>query len=70
VGRKRFNLMAIEVSLRHVQHEFPQINAVLRSRRDSMTDEVLDNMMSGYAFVDWAIANGTDHSTHDMRQGC
>ena len=25
-----------------------------------MTDEVLDNMMSGYAFVDWAIADDTD----------
>jgi hypothetical protein len=25
-----------------------------------MTDEVLDNMMSGYAFVDWAIADNTD----------
>jgi hypothetical protein len=60
MGRKRFELKAIEVSLRHVQHEFPRINAVLRSRRDSMTDEVLDNMMSGYAFVDWAIADGTD----------
>ena len=60
MGRKRFNLKAIELSLRRVQREFPQINAILRSRRDSMTDEVLDNMMSGYAFVDWAVADGTD----------
>lgn len=60
MGRNRFNLKAIELSLRHVQREFPQINANLRSRRDSMTDEVLDNMMSGYAFVDWAVADDTD----------
>jgi hypothetical protein len=43
-----------------VQQEFPKINAQLRSRRDSMTDAVLDNMMSGYAFVDRAIADDTD----------
>lgn len=60
MGRNRFNLKAIELSLRHVQREFPQINANLRSHRDSMTDEVLDNMMSGYAFVDWAVADDTD----------
>lgn len=60
MARNRFNLKAIELSLRHVQREFPQINANLRSRRDSMTDEVLDNMMSGYAFVDWAVADDTD----------
>jgi hypothetical protein len=56
----RLNLQVIEQSLRHVQAEFPKINDILRSRRDSMTDEVLDNMMSGYAFVDWAIADDTD----------
>jgi len=60
MGRNRFNLKAIELSLHHVQREFPQINANLRSRRDSMTDEVLDNMMSGYAFIDWAVADDTD----------
>jgi hypothetical protein len=59
-AKGRLNLQAIEYSLRAVQQEFPKINAQLRSRRDSMTDEVLDNMMSGYAFVDWAIADDTD----------
>jgi hypothetical protein len=56
----QLNLQAIEQSLRAVQREFPKINAQVRSRRDSLTDEVLDNMMSGYAFVDRAIAHGTD----------
>jgi hypothetical protein len=60
MGRARLNLKAIEQSLRDVQHAFPQINALLRSRRDSMTDEVLDNMMTGYAFIDWAIADHAD----------
>jgi hypothetical protein len=60
MGKTRLNLQAIEHSLRAVQREFPKINETLRSRRDSMTDEVLDNMMSGYAFVDRAIADDTD----------
>jgi hypothetical protein len=60
MGKYRLNLKAIERSLRDVQREFPHINAVLRSRRDAMTDEVLRNMMSGYAFVDWAVADDTD----------
>jgi hypothetical protein len=60
MGKTRLNLQAIEASLRAVQQKFPKINETLRSRRDSMTDEVLDNMMSGYAFVDWVIADDTD----------
>jgi hypothetical protein len=60
MGKYRLNLKAIERSLRGVQREFPQINAALRSRRDAMTDEVLQNMMTGYAFVDRAVADDTD----------
>jgi hypothetical protein len=60
MGKARFNLRAIEHSLRVVQQEFPKINEKLRSRRDSMTDEVLDNMLRGYGFVDCAIADDTD----------
>jgi hypothetical protein len=60
MAQSRFNLKAIEQSLRYVQQEFARINAILRSRRDSMTDEVLDNMMSGYAFVDWALGEDSN----------
>jgi hypothetical protein len=56
MSRHRLNLKAIERSLRDVQREFPRINEMLQSRRDSMTDEVIENMMAGYAFVDKAIA--------------
>src|SRR5215470_17671247 len=56
----RLDLKAIAASLCDIQREFPKINAVLHSRRDAMTDEVLDNMLAGYAFVDKAIADGTD----------
>ncbi len=56
----RLDLKAIEQSLRDVQREFPKINELLHSRRDSMTDAVLDNMLAGYAFVDKAVADGVD----------
>jgi hypothetical protein len=56
----RLNLQAIEQSLRDVQREFPKINEILQSRRDSMTNAVLDNMLAGYAFVDRAVADGID----------
>jgi hypothetical protein len=56
----RLNLKAIEQSLRDVQREFPKINERLHSRRDSMTDAVLENMLAGYAFVDRAVADGVD----------
>ena len=56
----RLDLKAIEQSLRDVQREFPKINESLQSRRDSMTDAVLENMLAGYAFVDQAVADGVD----------
>jgi hypothetical protein len=60
MGPHRLNLQAIEWSLRDVQREFPQINEVLRSRRDSMTDEVIAHMMAGYTLVDQALADDLD----------
>jgi hypothetical protein len=60
MGKYRLNLKAIERSLREVQREFPKINEALQSRRDSMTDEVIANMITGYTFVDWAVGDGTD----------
>src|SRR5262249_42489677 len=58
--RYRLDLRTIEQSLRDVQREFPKINELLHSRRDSMTDAVLDNMLAGYIFVDKAVADGLD----------
>ena len=60
MSKYRLNLRAIERSLREVQQAFPEINAVLRSRRDSMTEEVFQNMMAGYAFIDQAVRDHTD----------
>jgi hypothetical protein len=60
MGKYRLNLEAIESSLRDVLRAFPKINEKLQSRRDSMTDEVVDNMMAGYGFVGWAVEDDTD----------
>ena len=65
----RLNFEAIEYSLRAVQNEFPRINERLISSWDTLSDEVVKNMMSGYAFVDATIAKRTDlfamgHSTY------
>ncbi len=56
----RLNLAAIECSSRAVQKDFPRINEHLSSHRDTLNDEMVENMMSGYAFVDAAIANRTN----------
>jgi len=60
VDTYRLDLKAIEQSLRDVQREFPKINEILQSRRDSMTDAVLDNMLAGYTFIDRAVVDGVD----------
>jgi hypothetical protein len=61
----RLNLSEIEASLRDVQRNFPQINAVLKSRREAMTDEVVEHMMAGYAYVDYILSKAVD--LFDMR---
>lgn len=52
----RLDLVAIERTLREVQREFPRINIQLRNIRDDLADEVVDNMLAGYEFVDWLVA--------------
>jgi len=54
----RLDLADIEASLREVQREFPKINAILKSRRDTMSDTVVENMLLGYDRVDQALAQG------------
>lgn len=54
----RLDLVSIEASLREVQREFPRINAALRSKRDTMSDTVIENMLLGYRRVDQALAEG------------
>ena len=52
--------MAIEQSLRAVQHDFSRINARLQARRDPMGDEIVERMLEGYALVDDLVAHNVD----------
>lgn len=56
----RLNLPAIEASLRRVQRAFPRFNQQLSAPRDPMDDDVVENMIAGYALVDDLVAAGVD----------
>ena len=56
----RLNLAAIESTLRDVQRNFSSINRHLQTRRDNLDDEVLANMMAGYACIDNALGKELD----------
>jgi prophage maintenance system killer protein len=45
------DLKSIEASLRGVQREFPLINREINFSREQMDDEVVENLISGYAFI-------------------
>ncbi len=57
---RRLNLDAIEASLRAVQADFDAINASLTISRDPLTDEVVERLMLGYAYVDRLLARRID----------
>lgn len=56
--RRRLDLAAIEASLRRVQQDFARINDGLQSQRDGLDGNVVENLMSGYAYVDHLIGTG------------
>ncbi|WP_198017180.1 hypothetical protein [Methylocapsa acidiphila] len=54
------NLPAIERTLLRLQQAFPQINSGLLDRRDPLDDNVLGNLLEGYAMVDRLVCKGVD----------
>jgi hypothetical protein len=54
------NLGAIEAALLHLQANFPEINNLLMSRRETMHPTIVANMMAGYRFVDRLLAQRID----------
>ena len=54
------NLDVIEASLRRLQAEFDSINSQLSWQREPMSDEVVDNLLAGYAYVDALVDAGID----------
>lgn len=60
MSQTQLNLVAIEASLRSVQGHFDRINASLESPRDPLRDEVLSNLLSGYAYLNRILAADID----------
>ncbi len=56
----RIDLSRVEQCLRDLQREFPNINASLATRRDSLDDEVVENLLHGYAYVNRILDYGID----------
>lgn len=54
------NLVAIEAAFRDLQQVFPEINKSLFDRRDPLDDEVVANMLQGYALVDQLLTDRID----------
>ncbi len=53
----RINIKEVEKSLRYVQANFEKINDTLDMRREPMRDEILENIMAGYRYVNNLLEN-------------
>lgn len=49
--RFRIDTTLVEASLRALQQRFKQINDTLEMRREAMKDDIVDNLLAGYAYV-------------------
>ena len=58
--QRRLDLVAVERALREVQARFEELSLHFTEQRDPMTDEVLENVIAGYALVDEYVARGVD----------
>ena len=58
--RAALDLETIATSLHRVQMEFDAINQQLSWQRDPMSDEVVENLLAGYAYVDALVDAGID----------
>jgi len=58
--RPVLNLQSIEASLRRVHREFPLINHVLKFSREQMDEEVVENLISGYALINYLLEANID----------
>jgi len=60
VKPQRLRLGRIEQALIEVQRHFSSINAALKLRRDDFTDDVRQNMLAAYEFLDAIVHDGVD----------
>lgn len=59
-AKRRLDLPAIEAALREVQGRFSELSMQFTEPRDPFTDEVLNNVLAGYALIDDYVANDVD----------
>ncbi|MDB5995975.1 MAG: hypothetical protein JWP42_3111, partial [Pseudomonas sp.] len=59
-AKRRLDLPAIERALREVQGRFAELSRHFTEPRDPLTDEVLVNVLEGYALIDEYVARGVD----------
>jgi prophage maintenance system killer protein len=57
---RALDLEAIEATLQDLQLHFPEINKLLKSRRDTIDDGLIANMMTGYELVDNLVTRHLD----------
>ena len=57
---RRLDLPAVERALREVQARFAELSQHFTEPRDPFTDEVLLNVVEGYALIDDYVARGVD----------
>ncbi|WP_339532771.1 hypothetical protein [Pseudomonas mucidolens] len=58
--KRRLDLPAIERALRNVQSRFAELSRHFTEPRDPLTDEVLQNVLEGYALIDDYVARDVD----------
>ena len=58
--RYKIDLGLVEQSLRDVQARFERINDTLEMRREFLQDEIVANMLEGYAYVNMLLEEGID----------
>jgi hypothetical protein len=56
----RLDLDRIEASLREVQRDFDALNEKLLMRREPLTDQIIGNLLEGYAYVDQLLEDGVE----------
>ena len=56
----RIDLVTVEAALRRVQRGFEPLNDRLTSRREPLSDPVVENMLAGYALVDELVSARVD----------
>ena len=58
--KRRLDLAAIERALREVQSRFDELSLNFTELREPLSDEVLQNVLEGYALIDEYVENGVD----------